>query len=259
MMFWVKEQDQQVWFLLWKALTIQGGRETSATEARAVVYLTTVCLPEGLSLLSYVMSLSVSSSFLCSKVYFTGSQYSHSCLLFTWYIFFYPFTFNLPMLLYLKWVTHQAPLSMGFPRQEYWSGLPFPSPRDLPNPGSPALQVDSLPSEPPGKQPRSLVEELRCTCCCLVAQSCPTLCNPKDCSPPGFPVLHHFPKLARIHTHWFGDAIQWSYPLSPPSPPALNLFQHQGLFQWIGSSNQKAKVLELQHQSFQWILRSDFL
>ena len=51
--------------------------------------------------------------------------------------------------------THQAPLSMGFPKQEQWSGLPFPSPGDRPNPGiqprSPALQVDSLPSEPPGK------------------------------------------------------------------------------------------------------------
>ena len=50
---------------------------------------------------------------------------------------------------------HQAPLSMGFPRQEYWSGLPCPPPGDLPNPGikarSPALQADSLPSEPPGK------------------------------------------------------------------------------------------------------------
>ena len=52
-------------------------------------------------------------------------------------------------------VTHQAPLSMGFARQEYWSGLPFPSPGDLPDPGiepgSPALEADALPSEPPGK------------------------------------------------------------------------------------------------------------
>jgi len=71
MMFWVKEQDQKVWLLPWKALTVQGGRETCATEAGAVVYLTAVCLPEGLSHLSYVMSLSVSSNFLCSKVYFT--------------------------------------------------------------------------------------------------------------------------------------------------------------------------------------------
>ena len=52
-------------------------------------------------------------------------------------------------------IAHQAPLSMGFPRQDYWSGLPFPSPGDLPDrgiePGSPALQADSLPTEPPGK------------------------------------------------------------------------------------------------------------
>ena len=62
------------------------------------------------------------------------------------------------------------------------------------------------------------------------------------------------------HVHWIGDAIQPSHPLSPPSP-ALSLSQHQGLFQWISSSHQVAKVLELQlqHQSFQWILRVDFL
>ena len=52
-------------------------------------------------------------------------------------------------------VAHQAPLSMGFSRQEYWNGLPFPSPGGLPDPatqpGSPALQADTLPSEPPGK------------------------------------------------------------------------------------------------------------
>ena len=61
--------------------------------------------------------------------------------------------------------------------------------------------------------------------------------------------------------HWVGDAIQPSYPLLSPSPPALNLSQHQGLFQWVSSSHQVAKVLEfqLQHQSFQWISRTDFL
>ena len=63
------------------------------------------------------------------------------------------------------------------------------------------------------------------------------------------------------HVHWVGDAIQPSHPLSSPSPPAFTLLQNQSLFKWISSSHQVAKVLEfhLQHQSFQWILRTDFL
>ena len=98
-------------------------------------------------------------------------------------------------------------------------------------------------------------------CCCLVTQSFMTLCHPMDCSTQGFPVLHHLPELAQTHVHWVGDAIQPSSPLSSPSSPALNLSQHQGPFQWVGSSHQVAKVLELvvQHCSFQWIFRVDFL
>ena len=91
--------------------------------------------------------------------------------------------------------------------------------------------------------------------------SCVWLCNPMDCSTQGFPVLHYLPELAQTHVHWVSDAIQPSHPLSSPSPLALNLFQHQGLFQWVGSSHQVAKVLDLQLQywSFQWISRVDFL
>ena len=161
-----------------------------------------------------------------------------------------------------------------------------------------------------------------------VAQSCPTLCDPMDCSMPGLPVLHHLPEFAQVHVHCFpggsagngstcnardlgsvpglgrspeegnsyplkysglensidcivhgvtksqtrlrefhfhvhciGDAIQPSHPLSPSSPSAFNLSQHQGLFQWIGCSHQVAKVskLQLQHHSFQWVFRVDFL
>ena len=75
-----------------------------------------------------------------------------------------------------------------------------------------------------------------------------------------FPV-RHLPELAQTHVHWVNDAIQPSHPLSSPSPPALNLSQHQGLFQRVGSSHQLAKLLELQlqHQFFQWIFRVDFL
>ena len=84
-------------------------------------------------------------------------------------------------------------------------------------------------------------------------------CDSMHCSVPGFPVLHHLPELAQTRICWVIDAIQSSYPLSSPSPPDFNLLQHQGLFQWVGSSHQVAKVLELQHQSFQWKFRTDFL
>jgi len=67
-------------------------------------------------------------------------------------------------------------------------------------------------------------------CCCSVAQSFLTLCDPMDGSMPGFPVLHHLPELAQTHVHWNGDAIQSSHPLSSPSPPAFDLSQHQGVF-----------------------------
>ena len=65
----------------------------------------------------------------------------------------------------------------------------------------------------------------------LVAQLCPTLCDPMDCSMPGFHVHHQLPELAQTHVHGVGDTIQPSHPLSYPSPPAFNLSQHQGLFQ----------------------------
>ena len=127
-----------------------------------------------------------------------------------------------------------------------------------------------------------------------VAQSCPTLCDPMDCSLPGSSVHGVF--QARIlewvaisfsrgssqprartrvshivdrcftvwgtrEVYWIGDTIQSSHPLPSPSPPAFHLSQHQGLFQWVSSLHQVAKVLEfqLQHQSFQWIFRIDFL
>ena len=66
--------------------------------------------------------------------------------------------------------------------------------------------------------------------CCLVSQSCLTLCNPMNCSTPGFPVLHHLLEFAQTHVYCV-DAIQPSHPLLSPSPPALSLSQHQGLFQ----------------------------
>ena len=74
---------------------------------------------------------------------------------------------------------------------------------------------------------------------CSVTQSCPTLWDPKDRSMSGSSVLHLLPEFAQTHVHRVSDAIQPSHPLSPPSPPTLNLSQHQGLFQWVGSSHQK--------------------
>ena len=94
-----------------------------------------------------------------------------------------------------------------------------------------------------------------------VTQLSLTLCDPTDCSMPGLPVHHQLRKFTQTHVHWVSDAIQPSHPLFSPSPPTFNLSQHQGLFQWVSSSHQVAKVLEfqLQHQSFQWTLRTDLL
>ena len=88
-----------------------------------------------------------------------------------------------------------------------------------------------------------------------VTQSCLTLCDPMDCSRPGLPVHHQLPEFTQTHVHWVGDALQPSHPLSSPSPHNFDLSQHQGLFQWVYSLHQVAKVLEfqLQHYSFQWI------
>ena len=94
-----------------------------------------------------------------------------------------------------------------------------------------------------------------------IAQSCLTLCDPMNHSRPGLPVHHQLPESTQTHVHWTGDAIQPSHPLLSPSPPALNLSQHQGLFKWVSASHEVAKVLEfqLQHQSFQWTPRTDLL
>ena len=94
-----------------------------------------------------------------------------------------------------------------------------------------------------------------------VTQPCPTLCDPLNCSKSVFPVHHQLTELTQIHVQRVSDAIQPSHPLLSPSPPVLNLSHHQGLFKWVSSSHQVAKVLvfQLHHQSFQWIFRTDFL
>ena len=99
----------------------------------------------------------------------------------------------------------------GFSRQEYWSGLPLPSPYKC----QASVRINSY------KQFSS------------VSQWCPTVWDPMDCSTPGFPIHLQLPELTQTHVHWVSDTIQPSHPLSPPTPPALNLSQLQGLFQWI--------------------------
>ena len=74
-----------------------------------------------------------------------------------------------------------------------------------------------------------------------VTQSCPTFCDPMDCSTPGLPVHLQLPEFTQTHVHWVSDAIQQSHPLSSPSPPTFNLSQHQGFFQWVSSLHQVAK------------------
>ena len=76
-----------------------------------------------------------------------------------------------------------------------------------------------------------------------IAQLCPTLCDPMDCSMPGFPVHHQLPEPAQIHAYPVGDAIQPSHPLLSPSPPTFNLSQHQRLFRYVSSSHQEAKKI----------------
>ena len=142
------------------------------------------------------------------------------------------------------------------PRQEYWSGLPCPAPRNLPDPGikpkSPTLQVNSLPSKPLGKPlfylQFSSVQSL----------SRVWLCDPMNRSMPGLPVHHQLPEFTQTHVHWVSDAIQPSHPLSSPSPPAPNPFQHQGLFlsqlfAWGGQSigvSASASVLTMNTQDW---------
>ena len=124
---------------------------------------------------------------------------------------------------------YQAPLSMGFSRQEYWSGVPLPSPAAIQSHLKVTLLIlvlllflTHLQSLPPVK-----------SCWCSVSsvtQSCLTLCNLMDCSMPGLPVLYQLPELAQTHVHWVSNAIQPSHPLSSPSSPPFNISQHQGLF-----------------------------
>ena len=120
-------------------------------------------------------------------------------------------------------LAHQALLSMGFSRQEYWSWLSFPSLGIFPTQGWNPHFLHLLHCRP------ILLSTVQFRFS-SVTQSCLTLYDPMDCSTPGLPVHDQLPEFTQTHVHRVGDTIQPSHPLSSPSPPALNLSQHQGLF-----------------------------
>ena len=142
-------------------------------------------------------------------------------LAFAWYVIFQPVTFSLFMSLYLKSMSYKCIVGL----------IVF-------------IQFDNL-----------------CFLEWVFAVVSHVLLFAIPWTAPGFPVLHCLPEFAHIHVLWVSSAIQPSHPLSSPSPPAFNLSQHQGLFHWVNSWHQVAKVLELhlQCQSFQCIFRVDFL
>ena len=143
-------------------------------------------------------------------------------------------------------LAHQAPLSMRFFRQEYWSGLPFPSSEALPNKESNPCPLhcrqilyhlghplrEPLPMLIPGEG--GSVSQFSCS---VTSKSFDTM----DSSTPSYPAHHLLPELTQTHVHWVRDAIQTTHPLSSP-PLACSLSQDQGLFQWVSSVHHVAKI-----------------
>ena len=130
----------------------------------------------------------------------------------------------------ISWtLAHQDPLSMAFPRQEYWSGLPFPSLGDLSDLGiefaSPALEGRFFTNDHQ-ESPLTLYSVQFSS----IAQLCPTLCDLMNCSTPGLPVHHQLPEFTQTHVR-VRNAIWPSHPLLSRSRPAPNPSQHQSLFQ----------------------------
>ena len=162
----------------------------------------------------------------------------------------------------------KAPLSVGFPRQEYWGGLPFPSVGELPDPriksGSLALQADSLLSELPGK-PNVVLHIFNGFLYSIIFSSVQfsrsalfDSLQPHELQHARPPCPSPTPKVYPNTCPSSRWCIQPTHPLSSPFPPALNPSQHQDLFQWVNSLHEVAKVLEFQpqHQSFQWTPRN---
>ena len=159
-------------------------------------------------------------------------------------------------------VACQGPLAMGIlqARIMEWIAISFSS--NLPDPGIEPASVASPELASRFVTTAQWLKKMVLKNMLLFSSSVVSnFCDPLDCSMPGFPVYHQLPGFDQTNVHRVGDAIQPSYLLLSPSLPAFHFPQHQGLFQWVSSSHQIAKLLELQlqHQSFQWIFRVDFL
>ena len=135
-----------------------------------------------------------------------------------------------PGLPYCRQILYQLS-HQGSPRILEWVAYRFSSGPSWPrnNPGSPPLQVDSLPTELSWK-PCIIMASVQFS---SFTQLCLTVCDLMDCSTPVFPVYHQLLEFTQTHVHWVGDAIQPSHPLSSPFPHAFNVSQHQGLFPWV--------------------------
>ena len=178
-----------------------------------------------------------------------------------------------PTLLWSWTIACQAPLSMEFPGKNTGVGCHFLLQGIFPTQGSnPHLHRRWLfyhwvtwegPRKAKPNFTHSTILKYAFFICSVssVTQLCPNSLRPHGLQHVGLPVHHQSPEFIQTHVHWVSDALQPSHPLASPSPPAFNLSQHQGLFKWVSSLHQVAKVLEfqLQHQSFQWIFRTDFL
>ena len=154
----------------------------------------------------------------------------------------------------------QAPLSMGFSRQEYWSGLPCPAPGDIPTPGikpaspvAPTFQADSLPLNHSYdsiqlqlSQNKVIVYDDLALSVQFSHSVLSDSLQPHKLQHARPPCSSPTPGVTQTHVHQVRDAMQPSHPLSSPSPPAPNPSQHQRLFQWVNSSHEVAKVLEFQ-------------
>ena len=196
---------------------------------RVLCYHSCLLLPFSYKVICIYLSIECLLSFILSWLF---CQHKSKITLFTCMLL------NLfsPVLLFaiLCIVTYQGPLSMRFPRQEYWSGLPCPPPEDLPNPEIKHMSLYIS----------YIVSSVQLLSCVRLSATPWTATRP---------VQYQLSEPTQTHVLWVRDDIQPSHPLSSPSP-ALSLSQHQGLFHWVSSSHPVAKVLEcqLQHQSFQW-------
>ena len=179
---------------------------------------------------AYQASLSITSSRSLPKLMFIESVMPSNHLILCHPLLFLPSIFPI-----IRVFSNESTLCIRWPK--YWS-LSFNISSSNEHPGLISFRMDWLDFL---AVQGTLVVQFS-----SVSQSCLTLCDPINCSTSGLPVHHQLPEFTQTHVHWVGNAIQPSHPLSSPSPPSPNPSQHQGLFQWVNSSHEVAKVLEFQ-------------